>query len=239
MRASHVTGSSLTEPSDQVTATLCGSAARASAPAAPLATSTCPTWDSSTLATSRARTVTESSTGASGRHATLPCSTTVPACAKAPSGTAHSTASSVTSPFDHVTCTAWGKSGLPPTQISCAAGVVALTAAAGATLTATLTVWPVWPTAPYSSNCPPSREASTPSCSALKASHATGSSLTEPSDQLTGTVWGRDAITSEEPEPLATCTTPIPDASTPATSRARTSMSATTCWSSPSTAPTA
>ena len=232
--SAQATGSSVTEPSDQETGTVWGRAARASAAPAPLGTEAAMGSPSPADTASGALTSTVATTG-SARPSTAPWTSRAPG--REVSAAPQETGSSVTSPLDQVTATVSGSSGAPPTQTSWAAGPWAETGSAGATSTVALTAWPVSPTAPCTSTVPPSRLDRAASRSAPGSAQATGSSVTEPSDQETGTVWGRAARASAAPAPLGTEAAMGSPSPADTASGALTSTVATTGSARPSTAP--
>ncbi len=157
-------------------------------------------------ATSSARTSTSARTSCSS-PSTVPTAWTQPGCEV--SGICQVTASSVTSPFDQVTASVSGRTGVPPTHTASTPGTSADIIVAGSTVTVELTDSPVASTTPSTSNVPPSRLATTAACSSVRASHVTGSSLTEPPDHTTSAVWG-----SSTAPPLATLTSKDASAAT-------------------------
>ena len=68
------------------------------------------------------------------------------------------------------------------------------------------------------------------SCSAVRASQATGSSVTSPFDQVTGTVWGSAERASSAEAPEATLTSTAAEPLTSPASRALTCTVALTVW---------
>ena len=175
--SAQATGSSVTEPSDQATGTVWGRAARASAAPAPLGTEAAMGSPSPADTASGALTSTVATTG-SARPSTAPWTSRAPG--REVSAAPQETGSSVTSPLDQVTTTVSGSSGAPPTQISWAGGTSAYTGTAGRTVTFTVTSSPRVSTVPATSNEPPSRLFSMASCSSVRASHVTGSSVVAP-----------------------------------------------------------
>ena len=93
------------------------------------------------------------------------------------------------------------------------------------------------PTAPCTSTVPPSRLDRVASWASSGSAQTTGSSVTEPSDQETGTVWGRAARASAAPAPLGTDAARGPPSPADTASGALTSTSVTTGSARPSTVP--
>ena len=129
-----------------------------------------------------------------------------------------------------MTGTSAGSSGSSPDSTLRACGASTDSTRAGATSTVALTDRSTESTLPCTVTVPPSREDTMASCSAVRASQATGSSVTSPFDQVTGTVWGSAERASSAEAPEATLTSTAAEPLTSPASGALTCTAALTVW---------